>query len=95
VNILTIFLGTLIALAIGSLFHFLRGGSLNRLFHYLATAWTAFFIGHLVGSWLNLDLLIVGSLNLFTAILATVIGLVSFSLLAGPEKSEKPKRRRR
>jgi hypothetical protein len=94
-NTLSIFLGTLIALAIGSFFHFLRGGGLNRLLLYLATAWIAFFTGHLVGSWLNMDFLIVGSLYLFPAVLASLLGLVISSLLARPEKKEPQRRKRR
>jgi len=92
-NAPSIFLGTLIAITCGLLFHLIRGGKMSRLGLYVATAWVAFFVGHMVGSWLEWNFLRLGSLNLFPAMLATILGLISASVLAGPERS--PIRRRR
>ena len=94
-NVPSIFLGTLIAIACGLVFHLIRGGRLSRLGLYVATAWVAFFVGHVVGLWLEWNFLRVGSLNLFPAILATMLGLISASVLAGPERSLIGRRKRR
>lgn len=94
-NAPSIFLGTLIAIACGLVFHLIRGGRISRLGLYMATAWVAFFVGHMVGVWLEWDFMRLGSLNLFPAILATMLGLISASVLAGPERSPIGRRIRR
>ena len=94
-NAPSIFLGTLIAIACGLVFHLIRGGKLSRLVLYLATAWVAFFAGHMVGLWLKWDFMRLGSLNLFPALLATMLGLISASVLAGPERPLLGRRKRR
>ena len=94
-NAPSIFLGTLIAIACGLVFHLIRGGRMSRLGLYMATSWVAFFVGHVVGLWLEWDFLQLGSLNLFPALLATMLGLISASVLAGPEQSSIDRRRRR
>jgi hypothetical protein len=95
VNTPTLFLGILIATACGLLFHLIRGGGVGRLGLYVLTAWVSFFIGHLVGTWLNLDVLRVGTLNLLPAFLATGLGLFIANLLAGPERKSVRDRRKR
>ena len=87
----------LIASGLGLVFHLIRGGSLGRLVLYLAAAWIAFMVGHLVAEWLDWHLLRVGPINLFAALLAAVIGLSAATLLAGPERSRHriSKRRRK
>ncbi|NIM92362.1 MAG: hypothetical protein GTO18_01425 [Anaerolineales bacterium] len=77
--------GWLIATVCGLLFHFIRGGSLSRLILYLFTAWGSFFIGHFVAEWLDWHLLRMGTINLFPALLSTILGLVAASVLVGPE----------
>ncbi len=79
------FLGFLIATACGLAFHLVRGGSLSRLGLYVFTAWVSFAVGQLVSQWLDWTAWRVGSLNLFPALLATVIGLVVAAVLAGPK----------
>jgi len=88
----SLFFGSLLASICGLVFHLLRGGRLPRFFLYLLTAWVAFFAGHLVGEWLDWHLVRVGPLNIFPALLATIVGLFSASILAGPES---PPRKRR
>ncbi|HEY42465.1 MAG TPA: hypothetical protein G4O11_00590 [Anaerolineae bacterium] len=90
-----LFLGILIATSCGLLFHLFRGGSAARLGLFVLTAWVAFFIGHLVGTWLNLDILRIGTLNLLPAFLATGIGLFIANLLAGPERKSVRNRHKR
>jgi flagellar motor component MotA len=86
----SVFISLMIATVCGLGFHLIRGGSLPRLGLYIATAWVAFFVGHFVGSWLGWDFLQLGVLNLFPALLATLLGLLAASILAGPERKSIP-----
>lgn len=88
------YLGILIATTCGLVCYLLRGGGLPRLGLYVLTAWATFFLGHLVGEWLEWRLLRYGTLNLFPAVLATVLGLVAASVLAGPERKRQRSSRR-
>jgi uncharacterized membrane protein YccC len=90
----SLLLGVLIASAIGSLFHLIRGGRIARLLLYLITALGAFFIGHFISELLDWHLMRVGTLNLFPALLATIIGLIAASILAGPEIARRRKRKK-
>jgi uncharacterized membrane protein YjjP (DUF1212 family) len=87
-----LFLGALIALIIGLAFHFLRGGSFNRLLIHIVTAIIAFFLGHFVGEWIHWNLWRYGTINFFPALLATLVGLIAMAILAGPEKPAAKKR---
>jgi hypothetical protein len=78
--------GVLIALICGLVFHFLRGGSFNRLLLHVLTAEISFFVGHFVGQLIKWHLLRYGTLNLFPALLATTVGLIATAILSGPEK---------
>jgi uncharacterized membrane protein YccC len=86
----TVYLGFLIASVIGFAFHALRGGTLGRLVLYIVTAWVAFFLGHALASLMGWDAGRLGGLNLLPAIVATVIGLLVASLLAGPSNRRTP-----
>ena len=89
-------LGLTIASACAFLFHILRGGSLKRLTIYLVSAWIGFFSGHLLGELINLQLLRLGSINLFPALLGTVLSLFLTAILVKPNsRSQKKSRRRR
>jgi fucose permease len=89
----SLYLGFLIATGSGLVFHLARGGNLGRLLLYITTAWVAFFSGHFVAELLNWQVLRVGSLNLFAAFLAMLIGLIASSILAGSSSSPRQKRR--
>ncbi len=89
----SLFLGWLMASACGLLFHAIRGGPIQRLLLYLVTSWIAFFLGNTAGDWLDWQIGRFGTLNLFPAFLATVIGLITASILMGPEKSRVPKKK--
>lgn len=94
VNFPAIYLGLIIATSLASLYHFLRGGPIGRLILYVITAWITFFLGHLVAEALNWELIRLGSLNLFPAALATVLGLLFTDILAGNRQTHsrrKPK----
>jgi H+/Cl- antiporter ClcA len=94
-NTPSLFLGILIATSCGLLFHLIRGGSASRLGLFVLTACVAFFIGHLVGIWLDLEILRIGTLNLLPALLATALGLLIANLLAGPERKSTRRGHRR
>jgi len=79
--------GFLIASAAGLTFHLIRGGSLTRLGVYLVSAWISFAVGHTVGGWIGLHLWRIGPLNLFAALVGTLLGLMTAAFLAGPETS--------
>ncbi|HET7010093.1 MAG TPA: hypothetical protein VFI11_04905 [Anaerolineales bacterium] len=89
----TIYLALLISTLIGAAFHLLRGGTLARMLLYVSTAWVAFFAGNWVSHLLHWELGRIGNLNLFPAILATLIGLVAASILAGPSDKKPPRPR--
>jgi len=93
VTVQSALLGLLIATILGLLFHLIRGGGFGRLGLYLATAWVSFFAGHLVGNWLDWRALRIGPLNLLPALLATFLGLIAASLLAGREDGAKSRPR--
>lgn len=88
----SLLLGFLLASACGFVFHLIRGGRTPRLILFLITSWVAFFIGHILSEMLNWRFMRVGTLNVFPALLSTIIGLIAASVLAGPET---PRRRRR
>lgn len=80
-------LGLILATACGLAFHVIRGGGLSRIALDVVAAWVSFFLGHAVGEWLHWELGRLGPLNLFPAFLATLLGLIAASALAGPEKT--------
>jgi hypothetical protein len=90
-----LFFGSLIALLCGLIYHLLRGGSLGRMAMYLITAWITFFAGQWLSERLGWELMRIGSLNLFPALLATFLGLILVSILTGPEGRPDSQRRSR
>lgn len=88
-------LGLLVSSGLSLLFHLIRGGAIGRLLLYLIVGWFSFFLGHLVGEWIDLHLLRVGPLNMFPAVLAAIVGLFAASILAGPESPPRRRGRRR
>lgn len=81
----TLFLGLIIATLSGALFHLVRGGRIRHLFLFLIVAWISFFIGHFFSESIAWHLLRVGALNLFPALLATILGLVLTAIFIAPE----------
>ena len=74
----SVLLGIVLSTLYGALFHFLRGGSLGRLFLYIVLAWIGFWGGHVFADLANLSLIRVGPLN---AGIATIGSF--FFMLAG------------
>jgi len=79
----SLLLGFLLASLSGLAFHLVRGGALSRLALYVVTAWVSFFAGQFVSMLLGWDYWRLGTLNLFPALLATLLGLLASTLLAG------------
>lgn len=84
-NTHAVILGLIIATLCASIFHLLRGGRLRHLMLYLATAWISFFIGQLFSESIGWRLMRVGALNLFPALLATLLGLILAAVFLAPE----------
>lgn len=94
-NAPAIFLSILISTVCGLLYHIIRGGRSARLGLYVLTAWIAFIAGHMVGQWLDWTFIRLGTLNLFPALVATLLGLIVASIFAGPEQPPAPRRKKR
>ncbi|MGD8604255.1 MAG: hypothetical protein PVF49_06745 [Anaerolineales bacterium] len=90
-----ILLGILIATFLALVYHFIVGGSLRRMGQHIAAAVVSFFAGHLLSEFIGQQILRFGTLNLLPAILATVIGLITASILLGPEEIKPPRRKSR
>ncbi len=74
-SIPTLFLGLVLSTLYGSLFHLWRGGNAGRLLLYLLLAWIGFWIGQLIGNYLDVSFDKLGQLHLFFSTLASVIFL--------------------
>ncbi len=59
----------------GAGFHLWMGGSARRLALYLMAAWLGFALGHFVGSALNIAVLKLGQLNVFSATVGSLVAL--------------------
>jgi len=74
-SIPTLFLGLILSTLYGALFHVWRGGNAGRLLLYLILAWVGFWIGQLIGNYLNLTFDILGQLHFVIATLGSLIFL--------------------
>lgn len=90
-NLQMLILGVVISTLCGSTFHLLRGGRLRHLTLYLVVAWLSFFIGQFFSESISWHLMRVGQINLFPALLATLLGLVLTAIFLAPES--RPRRR--
>jgi hypothetical protein len=73
----SVVLGFLLATAYGSGFHLLLGGPARRIILYVLAAWLGFALGHVVGDLLNIEILKLGVLHLFSASLGAWVALVA------------------
>lgn len=69
-------LALLIACLYGALYHVFRGGGLWRLIFYLGLSMLGFALGYLIGYWLGLLLIPIGSMDLGSASIGSLIFLV-------------------
>jgi len=70
-------LGFLLSSAYGSGFHLILGGPARRVLLYMGSAWIGFALGHFLGDILNIELLKLGALHLFSASLGAWIALIA------------------
>lgn len=70
-----IFLGLLIASIFGCAFHFWRGGGVKWLILFNLFAWIGFWAGHLIAYLTGFKFILLGPINLGSAILGTLIVL--------------------
>ena len=81
----TLLLAFTLSTLYGAGFHVLLGGSSRRLAVYLAAGWVGFAMGHFAGELVGLTALRVGSLNLLSATLGSVMALLATRWLAARE----------
>ena len=67
--------GIVVALAVGSLFHFWKNGGLFKLILHLFLALIGFWGGHLLGNAWDINLLTLGSLRMGMGLLVCLIAL--------------------
>ena len=72
----TIILGIVLSTVYGTAFHFLRGGSLKRLFLFIILSWLGFWTGHFIGSALGWKFASAGQINAGMATIGSVVFLV-------------------
>lgn len=70
-------LGFLLATAYGAGFHLLLGGPARRIVLYVLASWIGFILGHIVGNLLNINVLQLGALQLFSASLGSWVALIA------------------
>lgn len=85
-----ILFGLLISTLYGAVYHLLRGGGLGRLLLDLALAWAGFWLGQLIGSYLDWTFGSLGQLHLGLATLCSLIFLGLGSWLSRIETESSP-----
>lgn len=79
----------IVATLLGTLAHFIFGGDARRLVLFLIVAWVGFALGHVLGVAFRIDILNVGTLRLFAALLGGSMLLAFTILLTGGGKSKR------
>ena len=87
----TIILGLIIALSYGAFYHVIRGGSIWRLFLYLALSVIGFGAGHVIGLWRGWTLLPLGSLNFGLSTIGSIVILILGDWLSHVEANSEGK----
>lgn len=70
-------LGFLLATAYAAGFHIIMGGPARRIALYVLSSWLGFALGHLLGGWLNIHLLQLGAVYLFSASIGSWTALIT------------------
>lgn len=74
-------LAFLLATAYGAGFHVIMGGPLRHILVFVIAAWIGFAAGHFLGDFLNVDILDLGAINLFSASIGAWLALLFAWLL--------------
>ncbi|GIL08846.1 MAG: hypothetical protein BroJett033_3570 [Chloroflexota bacterium] len=74
-------LGFILATLCGALFHLIVGGDARRLALFLLAAWVGFGLGHLLGVFLGIDVMAIGSLRVVTAVMGAGVALLAVYVL--------------
>ena len=85
----SILFGIVIALLIGTLYHFLRDGGGWRLLLYLGLSIFGFAVGQLLGTWRGWNLFMLGSLNLGMGIVGSILFLAGGEWLSRIDVNKK------
>lgn len=83
----TLILGAVLATLYGALFHLWRGGKAGKLLLYLVLSWIGFWGGHLLASYLGLNILKIGGLQLAAGTIGSAVFLLLGAWLS-PVKRE-------
>lgn len=83
----TLILGAVLATLYGALFHLWRGGKAGKLLLYLVLSWIGFWGGHLLASYLGLNILKIGGLQLAAGTIGSAVFLLLGTWLS-PVKRE-------
>jgi hypothetical protein len=78
-------LGFLLATAYGAGFHFFIGGPARHIVLYVLASWLGFALGHLLGDWLGITTLKLGTIHLLSASLGSWIALIMSWVLVRTE----------
>ena len=83
-----ILFGCLIGLLIGALFHLVVGGGGSRFVLFLATGFIGFWIGQIIGWYLNWNFIKIGPLHFGSGLLVAIL-LTGIAFMLGPTKTTK------
>ena len=79
----------IVATLYGALFHLIVGGDALRLALFLLAGWLGFAVGHMLGVALQIDILNIGALRVFSATIGALIALIVAAALT----ARQPRRR--
>jgi hypothetical protein len=65
----------IVATLIGAVFHLVVGGAARRLALFLLSAWLGFALGHSLGVSLDIQLLMIGEVRMFSAAVGAMFAL--------------------
>jgi hypothetical protein len=77
--------GIVLSTIYGTAFHFLKGGSLKRIFLYILLSWLGFWTGHILGGLLDWSFAAAGPINTGMATLGSAVFLFAGEWLSRVE----------
>ena len=78
----SVLFGIVLAILFGAVFHFMRGGSTQRMIMYLLLAQVGFWGGHFLGAYMGMTFAPIGPLNFGMAAIGSLIILVVGDLIS-------------